>query len=664
MLANAIQRAHRAAFILTMALAAVTAVRAAGRPPDPVAAFSLPARQSDFALSPNGRILAWRQRRGAQADIVIYDLATKTLLPALGLDRSLRLSGLYWQDNRTLLVDSAATQGNARDQPFARDRLLAVNVANGKVHRLLRHGRGTAMVFNARLLLWDIPGRPHTVVISTDLYHEDDHFTGFGGHAHGARANPHWALTLFTADTRTGDGTLLAAGDAFTYQWVVDRSGEPVARAEWRGKEHRYLILARSGTGWRRIYARSDGVRPMLWGLDGSGRAILATVAQHGRQALWSIPLDGSPPKRVLPGENVLSVGLTAYTRKPAVVRVAGSPAQLIWRDRAAQDRYQSVVRAFPGREVRIEGYSRDGSRVLALVQGPSEPPRDYLINFTAHRAGIVGEKYPPLDRITLGRVESIRYRTGSGGLIRANLTFPASGATRNLPLVVLPPGGAERADPRAFDRLAQFLAVRGYAVLQPQILRQGVRGPGQINGGMITWGGASKRYATDGVHFLVKQGVVDAKRVCIVGMGYGGYAALAGAAFSPHTYACAVSIDGIADLPAYLTAVHREFAGSRSAQEVRAYWRSEVGSPTDAKVIAESPLNAASQVLAPVLLLYTAKDSDVPVAQMQDMERALKKLGKPVSFIRLGADSSIYRPATRRKVLRAIDAFLGRVLH
>ena len=162
----------------------------------------------------------------------------------------------------------------------------------------------------------------------------------------------------------------------------------------------------------------------------------------------------------------------------------------------------------------------------------------------------------------------------------------------------------------------------------------------------------------TDGAAHLVKTGQVDPSRICIAGASYGGYAALAGAAFTPDVYACAISINGVSDLPKMLAMEERRH-GHESDQI--AYWRDHIGAPIDPLVISRSPARAAQNVRAPVLLLHGAQDTVVPILQSEVMDRALTEAGKPHKFVRLdGEDHWLSHSSTRERILTEIEQFLA----
>ena len=148
---------------------------------------------------------------------------------------------------------------------------------------------------------------------------------------------------------------------------------------------------------------------------------------------------------------------------------------------------------------------------------------------------------------------------------------------------------------------------------------------------------------------------------MCIVGASYGGYAALAGAAFTPELYACAASINGVSDLPQLIDSQRRRGGGESGAL---AYWLDHIGSPSDPKVASKSPSRSASTFRAPVLLLHGREDAIVPFQQSQLMAEALGKAGKPVTFVALdGEDHWLSRSTTRTQVLRSLEEFIARHL-
>jgi len=160
----------------------------------------------------------------------------------------------------------------------------------------------------------------------------------------------------------------------------------------------------------------------------------------------------------------------------------------------------------------------------------------------------------------------------------------------------------------------------------------------------------------------MIKSGLADPARICIAGASYGGYAALAGAAFTPEMYACAISVNGVSDLPALLGYLRKraetDFSDSFSLLQ------DQIGPAYESDVVARSPARAADSVRAPILLLHGADDTVVPISQAEAMDRALNEAGKTHTLVRLpGEDHWLSRSATRTQVLEEMERFLARYL-
>jgi dipeptidyl aminopeptidase/acylaminoacyl peptidase len=224
--------------------------------------------------------------------------------------------------------------------------------------------------------------------------------------------------------------------------------------------------------------------------------------------------------------------------------------------------------------------------------------------------------------------------------------------------MVVLPHGGPEAHDDYEFDWWAQFLASRGYAVLQPQFRGSSGFGDEYRRAGYGQWGGLMQDDVTDGVNAMIAQKIADPKRICIVGASYGGYAALAGAAFTPDLYKCAVSISGVSDLPVMLGAT--KIRGGDESNAL-AYWRDSIGSPTDKAVIDRSPARAADRIKVPVLLIHGLDDTVVPIAQSELMAGALENAKKKYTFVKVkGEDHWMSNSESRQQIMKELEKFLA----
>jgi dipeptidyl aminopeptidase/acylaminoacyl peptidase len=424
------------------------------------------------------------------------------------------------------------------------------------------------------------------------------------------------------------------------------------------------VVLAKTGGTWRELLRRQHQGRFQLYGVNRDATAVIISgTNDQNRSTLLALPIDGSAGKTLFddPVSGVSHAYYDRFTNAPLAAALEGIEQKTFWFDPTAEKQFRTIAKAFPEKSVTTYEWSENGKRTLAKVQGPSSPPIYYLIDFDTHKADIVGEQYPGLANVTLGEMRPIDYKARDGANIPAYLTLPPK-STEKLPLVVLPHSDMEGRDDYIFDWLSQFLASRGYAVLQPQFRGSSGFGEAWRKAGKGQWGKLMQSDLTDGVQAMIDQGIADSQRICIVGVQYGGYAALAGAAFTPQLYRCAVSINGLADLPE-LIAYQKRHWGDDS--DLPAYWQDLIGSPFDPDVIDKSPVKAAKQITAPILLMHATDDSVFPPAQSDSMFRALKQYKKPVTLIRLdGEDHWLSTSAARRKMLAEIEKFLDANLH
>jgi dipeptidyl aminopeptidase/acylaminoacyl peptidase len=357
---------------------------------------------------------------------------------------------------------------------------------------------------------------------------------------------------------------------------------------------------------------------------------------------------------------DVSSARVDPYTNR--VIGAVVGPEEIVWFDAEIRARQAELDDAFRGESPYIVSWSQDRSRWIVATDRPDHAPAYYLFDSKAGTAKQIASANTDLDRAKLPRRVPYSYRARDGVEIPGYLTRPPD-AEGPLPLVLLPHGGPAAQDVAGFDWLAHALASRGYVVLQPNFRGSGGFGQRWEKAGHGQWGiGVMQHDLTDGVAAVIAAGIADRERVCIVGASYGGYAALAGAAFTPELYRCSAAIAGVADLRDMLS-FERGTTGQTSATV--SYWRQAMGvedaeSPTD-HLNAASPAQHAERVQAPVLLIHGRDDTVVPITQSRAMERALIAAGKSVQFVELeGEDHWLSSPRTRLQTLQALGAFLA----
>ena len=266
----------------------------------------------------------------------------------------------------------------------------------------------------------------------------------------------------------------------------------------------------------------------------------------------------------------------------------------------------------------------------------------------------VVADVRPELVDRPLAQVKTISFPASDGVSIPAYLTLPVGSAGKKLPAIVLPHGGPSARDEWGFDWLSQFLAARGYAVIQPNYRGSSGYGEGWMGqNGFREWKKSIGDISSAG-RFLVKEGIADPAKLVILGWSYGGYAALQSAAVEPALYKAAVAIAPVTDL----SLLKREASGFTNAKLVADF----VGSGDH--LVQGSPLKQAAAIKVPVLLAHGDMDSNVSSLHSVRMADALRKTGTKVEFMRFKElDHQLDDDVARTELLTRIATFLDQAV-
>lgn len=318
------------------------------------------------------------------------------------------------------------------------------------------------------------------------------------------------------------------------------------------------------------------------------------------------------------------------------------------------------LKKALPKGDLYFELATNDGRLYLVTVRRDVDPGSTYLFNRETRKVEKLYELRPELPREHLAPMHPIRYTAHDGLKIPAYLTIPKGVEPRNLPVVVMPHGGPWVRDVWGYDPFAQFLANRGYVVFQPNF--RGSTGYGQafLNAGNKEWGTGSMQHdITDGVKYLIEQGIADPQRVGIYGISYGGYATLAGLAFTPDLYAAGISYAGPSNILTLLNAIPPYWEPIKKTLTMR------LGNPKESKDRArlrqQSPLFSAKQIKAPLLVIQGANDPRVKKAESDQIVIALRDLGRDVKYLVAPNEGHGFRREDNKlAVTVAIERFLA----
>lgn len=610
-------------------LALMTVARADPGPvsPPPSAADLLaPAAIEDPQLSPDGsRIVA---RIGAEGRLALFDPQRPDLAPQpVALPQGERLEWVFWRAPGRLLASLSREEG----KPTVR--LVEIDVARAQLAQL---GQSRAAGRGEELL--HVDRRAGFILLKTRDRRRD-------------------TPAVWRVDLASGAATLAVAAQPHVQDWVVDGAG--VVRAGVGAKDDKAWLVYRRGEsdGFSREGKDVAGTDPEIAQfapVQGSDQGYALAEAPSGRIGLYTYDFRAGRlgalvyenDKADLDGFELTPDG------KPAGVAYTDDRDRMLWFDGAMRTRQAAIDAALPGRVNRVVSASDDQRELLVYSASASDPGVYYL--FADGQARRFASINPALDGKPLAPVTSIHYAARDGLRIDGYLTLPAGRAARDLPLIVMPHGGPFARDSWDYDPWVQYLAGKGYAVLQPNYRGSTGFGRAMTARGDGEWGRGMQDDVDDGVAWLAKRGTIDAKRVCIMGASYGGYAAMWAAARGNRTYRCAISYAGISDVRAQLDYDHKTF-------EERAFraWRARIqGKAPSLESI--SPVTYAGQLAMPILIAHGTADQTVPVDQSERLHDALTRAGKEHAFVVYpGEDHTMRDPANEADFLGRVGKFL-----
>ena len=444
-------------------------------------------------------------------------------------------------------------------------------------------------------------------------------------------------------------------GDHSRRSWLIDDKGAIGAVLDLDRDHGDWKLFGGNGQKLALGNDKLGSVQLIGFAPDGAGVVYGLRDADGERDTWFSVPLAGGAPQPYLDDIEIDRVFQDKGHRLIGYIERSATGAGHFF-DARHDKIYQASRRAFPDEIVALTDANDAFDRLLVKTEGPGDPETWWLVDITTHHADPLGYSYDvqPGD---VGPMKPVHYTAADGLKMEGVLTLPPDRPARSLPAIILPHGGPAAYDTIRFDWIAQAFASRGYAVFQPNFRGSTGYGVAFETAGSGEWGRKMQTDLSDGLAELVRQGVVNPARVCIVGASYGGYAALAGVTLQHGVYRCAVAIAGIGDLTRMVTG---DIADSGDDPTLTRNLRREIGTGRDLKAV--SPIRFVDKVDAPVLLIHGKDDTVVKFEQSSDMADALRRAGKPVEFVTLKAeDHWLSKSDTRLQMLEASVNFVLR---
>lgn len=622
----------------------------------PLDAFGDAASVRSVTMSPDGSKMAYLSRVQGVDYLALYDVATGRNEPLIRAS-DVNARGAYFLSNDYIILTASRTTDNVgATRKYVESASFAYSL---KTRKIVQLGVNVPNLWPYQAGTSGIVGRD-----ADEKYVYMSLFIDHPG------SEPSLDLVRINLDTGRGAAPT-KRGNSATTGWYLDVHGRVVAREDfWEQKRLHEIISYDADGGTRIIYSEQTEIPSLsLAGFsEVDGKLIAVDRRASNFYQIFEMSLaDGklAGPLHVRGNADIEGV-LRDRNKIVAGLTYAGILPSYDMFDPALDKDLEAATRALPDAAVNLVSWTDDWSKLLLYADGGSQPGRYMLFDRNAKSMRQLARSRPDIAPSDVGEVVPIEYAARDGLKISALMTWPVGvpvAERRNLPLVVMPHGGPESYDSLGFDWLAQFLANEGYAVLQPNFRGSGGYGQAFAEAGYKQWGRKMQDDVTDGVAALKKMGWADPSRICIVGWSYGGYAALVGGAMTPDLYKCVVSIAGVSDLRSMMGF---EISSRGVNSSAYAYWKHVIGDPNIPadNIDAVSPARLADSFKAPVLLIHGTDDTTVQSRQSDTMEGALKRAGKPVTYIRIkGDDHSLVDIESRRTVLASVSQFLATYL-
>ncbi|USD28365.1 S9 family peptidase [Pseudoalteromonas sp. SCSIO 43201] len=623
----------------------------------PLEHFSKGSEFSDVQISPNGEYLSFITKREGKNTLGFLQLDKFKLLHAVRFDDNAQIGRYEWVNDNRVVLEKQYIRG-WKDHPEYHGELFGVN-ADGSRGKYLVGYQGEGQTGSRLRKATPLYG---TSYILDPLVNDEDKMLIVTYPWSGSKEP---VTRVYEVNVHTGVRRKVTASPRKMGSFLTDHHGEVRA------------VVTQDDDGYSSVYTRtakqSDWVELKLadelddfWmhGFDKTGKSVYLSASKNGEpKAFYQLNLESKALTHIFQDKEVdpTKVWVDPLDKSPFAIELdPGYPTYAFIDDNANwSQRLKSLVASIPGNQIRIVSSTRDGEQVVVFASSDTNPGDYYLYNSKENKMRYLASARQWIAPAKMSNMEAIAFTSRDGLTINGYLTTPLGKEKKNLPLIVMPHGGPH--GPRdfwQFDPEVQMLASRGIAVLQVNFRGSGGYGEAFERLGYQKWGKEIQYDIIDGTKDLIAKGIVDDKRICIMGASFGGYSALQSAILEPGLFQCAVGVVGVYDLPL----MFEEGDVAQRSSGV-AYLERVLG--TDEKQLkAFSPSYNADKLKVPVLIVHGGEDQRAPIEQAESIIDALKEAKVPHQYYLLEDEGhGFYKPEHRLKYYQKVLAFLEQPL-
>lgn len=558
--------------------------------------------KTSFQISPDGRYLSYLAPWETRMNIYVQEIG-KTETVRLTSEKGRDINSYFWANNNRVLF----LKDNGGDENF---KLYGVNADGSNLICLTDFDSVTTQIIDP---LEDIP---EEVII-------------------GLNKRDKQVFDAYRLNIVTGKMDMIAENPGNINGWLTDHNGKLRIAVATDGVNTSMLFRETEKDTFSTIITTDfrETLEPLFFTFDNKNVFAASNIGRD-KTVIIEYNLAEKKEVKVIYENSDYDVSYLNYSRKRKVLTVA---SYISWKrerhffDKEIQAIYDDICKQIGDNvEVGLSGSTKAEDKYIVRTYSDRTLGSYYLYDVATKKLDKLHEVSPWLKENEMAEMKPIEFKSRDGLTIHGYLTLPKCDKNKNLPVVVNPHGGPWYRDSWGFNPEIQFLANRGYAVLQ--INFRGSTGYGRKfwEASFKQWGKTMQDDITDGVNWLIEQGTADKERVAIYGASYGGYATLAGLTYTPDLYRCGVDYVGVSNLFTFM-------------KTIPPYWKpfmdmmyEMVGDPKkDSLLMVESsPVFHADKIKAPLFIAQGANDPRVNKAESDQMVDALKKRGIEVEYM------------------------------
>ena len=590
--------------------------------------------KSSFNISPNGLLIAYMkpwEEGNRMMNIYVKSMDSNKEIRITDADQR-SIYGFFWiSDNRIAYI-----QDKGGDENF---RIYAVNIDGTNEVNLTPFDNVRSQIID------DLEDNPDFMIVGLNIRNPQIH-------------------DAYRLNVNTGEITMLAENPGNISSWMTDNNG--VLRLATTSDGINSSILYREDEEKEFINILTtnfkESVSPLFFSFD-NNELYVSSNRGRDKSAIYTFDLKLAKEKKLIfehPEVDVYSLMRSEKRKVITGVTYTTDKTYRVFFDKEREVLQKKIEQKLPNIDVAISGFNKDETKAVVVAYSDKSRGTYYYYDIKKDELIKLADLSPWLKPENMASMLPVSYKSRDGLKINAYLTLPLSSSGKNLPVVVNPHGGPWARDYWGFNSEVQYLANQGYAVFQMNFRGSTGYGRDFWELSFKQWGKTMQDDITDGVDWLISEGIADPDRIAIYGASYGGYATLAGLTFNPDLYACGVDYVGVSNLFTFI-------------ETIPPYWElyrqmlyEMVGHPeNDKDLLTEgSPALNVEKIKAPLFIAQGANDPRVKKSESDQMVEALKKQGIDVPYmVKDNEGHGFYNEENRFDFYRAMTEFLNKYL-